>query len=67
MMRRLVDLARWYGAERIFLEVRPSNPVAHALYESMGFTEIGRRPAYYPAKNGREEAIVMALEMHISD
>jgi [ribosomal protein S18]-alanine N-acetyltransferase len=67
MMRRLVDLARWYGAERIFLEVRPSNPVAHALYASMGFAEIGRRPAYYPAKGGREEAIVMALEMHIAD
>lgn len=63
MMRRLIDLARWYGAERIFLEVRPSNPVAHALYTSLGFSEIGRRPNYYPARNGREEAIVMALDM----
>lgn len=63
MMRRLIDLARWYAAERIFLEVRPSNPAAKALYDSLGFTEIGRRPAYYPAKDGREEAIVMSLEM----
>ncbi|WP_183422830.1 ribosomal protein S18-alanine N-acetyltransferase [Luteibacter sp. Sphag1AF] len=63
MMRRLLDLARWYGTERIFLEVRPSNPVAKELYESLGFAEIGRRPGYYPAKTGREDAIVMALDM----
>jgi ribosomal-protein-alanine N-acetyltransferase len=67
MMRRLVDLARWYGVERIFLEVRPSNPVAKALYDSLGFHEIGRRPAYYPAEHGREEAIVMAFDMHAGD
>jgi ribosomal-protein-alanine N-acetyltransferase len=63
MMRRLLDLARWYGAERVFLEVRPSNPNAKALYESMGFAQIGRRPKYYPAREGREDALVMALDM----
>ncbi|MDF3982030.1 ribosomal protein S18-alanine N-acetyltransferase [Luteibacter sp. PPL201] len=65
MMRRLLDLARWYGAERVFLEVRPSNPAAQALYASLGFAEIGRRPGYYPARSGREEAIVMALDMPV--
>jgi len=63
LMRRLMDLARWHGAERIFLEVRPSNPRAMQLYHTLGFNEIGRRPNYYPAKNGREDAIVMALEL----
>ncbi|WP_132143776.1 ribosomal protein S18-alanine N-acetyltransferase [Luteibacter rhizovicinus] len=63
MMGRLLDLARWYGTERVFLEVRPSNPVAKGLYESLGFAQIGRRPGYYPAKSGREDAIVMALDM----
>ena len=63
LMRRLMDLARWHGAERIFLEVRPSNPRAMQLYHTLGFNEIGRRPKYYPAKNGREDAIVMALEL----
>jgi ribosomal-protein-alanine N-acetyltransferase len=29
---------------------------------SVGFRQIGRRPRYYPAKEGREDAIVMALE-----
>jgi len=63
LLGRLLDIARWNGAERLFLEVRPSNPLAKALYESVGFSEIGRRPRYYPARNGREDAIVMALEL----
>jgi ribosomal-protein-alanine N-acetyltransferase len=62
LMRRLLDVARWNGAEQIFLEVRPSNPIAQALYESLGFSLIGRRPRYYPARDGREDALVMSLE-----
>lgn len=62
LLVRLLDIARWNVAERVFLEVRPSNPLAKALYESVGFREIGRRPRYYPAPGGREDAIVMALE-----
>jgi ribosomal-protein-alanine N-acetyltransferase len=62
LLGRLLDVARWSGAERVFLEVRPSNPVAQQLYTSVGFREIGRRPRYYPAKGGREDAIVMALD-----
>lgn len=60
---RLLDLARWHRSERVFLEVRPSNPRAIALYESIGFNEFGRRPNYYPAKKGREDALVMAMEL----
>ena len=63
LMRRLLDLARWHQAERVFLEVRPSNPRAIKLYDQMGFNEIGRRPNYYPARDGREDAIVMAIEL----
>lgn len=63
LLRRLLDLIRWHGAGRVFLEVRPSNPIARALYESMGFEQIGRRPRYYPAHDGREDAIVMALDL----
>lgn len=62
LLRRLLDIARWSGAARVFLEVRPSNPVAHDLYVSIGFKDIGRRPRYYPALGGREDAIVMALD-----
>lgn len=64
LLRALVDAARGRGASRVFLEVRPSNPAAIALYEDEGFNEIGRRPRYYPAaNNGREDAIVMAREL----
>lgn len=63
LVRRVIDLARWHRAERIFLEVRPSNERAIALYLSLGFNEIGKRPNYYPARRGREDAIVMAIEL----
>ncbi|HEX7325648.1 MAG TPA: ribosomal protein S18-alanine N-acetyltransferase [Rhodanobacteraceae bacterium] len=63
LLHRLLDLARWHHAQRVFLEVRPSNEVAHGMYERAGFNEIGRRPGYYPARRGREDAIVMAMEL----
>ncbi len=63
LVLRMLDVARWHGAERLFLEVRPSNPVAIELYRSLDFAEIGRRPRYYPAPGGREDAIVMGREL----
>ncbi|HET8897319.1 MAG TPA: ribosomal protein S18-alanine N-acetyltransferase [Rhodanobacteraceae bacterium] len=63
LLRRLLDLARWHGTERVFLEVRPSNLAAIHLYHDAGFNQIGRRPGYYPAQRGREDALVLALEM----
>lgn len=63
LLRALVQMARGRGAQRLFLEVRPSNPNAMALYHAEGFNEIGRRPRYYPAHEGREDAIVMAMEL----
>ncbi|MEN1940064.1 ribosomal protein S18-alanine N-acetyltransferase [Luteimonas sp. MJ246] len=64
LLRGMVEAARGHGACRVFLEVRPSNPAAIALYEDEGFNEIGRRPRYYPADKGRrEDAIVMAMEL----
>jgi ribosomal-protein-alanine N-acetyltransferase len=63
LMRHLLDrAARLHGARTVFLEVRPSNEIALALYRSMGFREVGRRRNYYPAAVGHEDAIVMALE-----
>ncbi|CAM4451591.1 ribosomal-protein-alanine N-acetyltransferase [Stenotrophomonas lactitubi] len=63
LLRALVRLAADRGAQRVFLEVRPSNTPALALYHSEGFNEIGRRPRYYPAAQGREDALVMAIEL----
>lgn len=67
LLRMLVKLAMDLGAARVFLEVRPSNPTAIALYHSEGFNEIGRRPRYYPSVGGREDALVMAMELVSGD
>ena len=67
LLRALVEMARNRGAQRVFLEVRPSNTPALRLYHSEGFNEIGRRPRYYPAAQGREDALVMAIELVADD
>ncbi|CCE24974.1 ribosomal protein S18-alanine N-acetyltransferase [Methylotuvimicrobium alcaliphilum] len=63
MLTHLIEVARWYKTETIFLEVRPSNSGAIALYEKTGFNEIGIRKDYYPAQEGREDALMLALEL----
>ena len=50
-------------AELVYLEVRPSNEAAFALYETAGFSRIGIRPSYYQARNGREDAVVLAATL----
>lgn len=61
LLVQLISEARILGAETLFLEVRPSNQAALALYQTIGFNEIGRRVDYYPAPKGqREDAIVLA-------
>jgi len=62
MMENLIEKAK-REAETMFLEVRPSNPGAIALYQKLGFNEIGVRKGYYPAEHGREDAIMLALEL----
>jgi ribosomal-protein-alanine N-acetyltransferase len=56
-------LARDYGAAKMLLEVRPSNTAAIALYAAAGFSELAVRHGYYPAGDGREDAVVMQLEL----
>ena len=67
LLRAIVGLARDRGVQRVFLEVRPTNTPALSLYHSEGFNEIGRRPRYYPAADGREDALVMAIELVADD
>ncbi len=63
LLRQVLTKAHAAGAQKMFLEVRSGNHPAHALYLREGFAEIGRRRGYYPAKAGREDAIVMAFDM----
>ncbi|HHW4671027.1 ribosomal protein S18-alanine N-acetyltransferase [Xylella fastidiosa] len=62
LLRTLIKLSCNSGAQCMFLEVRPSNTVAIALYHSEGFNEIDRHRHYYPAQNGYEDALVMGIE-----
>ena len=66
MLEKLIEEARNKQAETILLEVRPSNEAAVALYNKMGFDEIGLRKDYYPAKNGREDAIIFSKTLQNS-
>lgn len=59
LMNALIGEARSRGAREIFLEVRADNPGAQALYDSLGFEEIGVRPHYYQPDG--VDAIVMRL------
>jgi len=63
LLAQICNLARDGGARQLFLEVRPSNQVAQALYHSVGFQDVGRRRGYYPGLFGREDAIVMVLAL----
>ena len=47
------------GIERVTLEVRAGNSGAIALYEKLGFEEVGRRKNYY--EKPREDAVLMDL------
>ncbi len=62
LLEYLLSIAWGEGVRQFFLEVRPSNLSALALYQRAGFVEIGRRKGYYPSQDGREDAIVMRLE-----
>tara|TARA_B100000767_G_C19651293_1_gene486846 strand:- start:256 stop:744 length:489 start_codon:yes stop_codon:yes gene_type:complete len=57
----LIDQSKASGTKKIFLEVRPSNVKAIALYIKKGFEKIAKRPSYYRHINGREDADVYIL------
>jgi [ribosomal protein S18]-alanine N-acetyltransferase len=63
LVQHIVSRAISRGAATVFLEVRPSNLIAFKLYESLGFQEIGLRKDYYPAENGREDALVFSYQV----
>ena len=47
----------------MMLEVRPSNVAARQLYARFGFSEITIRRGYYPLGHGREDAILMGMNL----
>ncbi len=58
LMHALITAARRRHVAELFLEVRADNPIARALYDSLGFEQIGVRPRYY--RDG-VDAVLMRL------
>ncbi len=65
LLQTLYERCRQQRAEALWLEVRPSNSRARALYQREGFVDIGLRKHYYPAEDGREDALVMRREIKL--
>ena len=63
LLRHLIMLARAASVTLMLLEVRKSNDGAQRLYEGFGFAALGERRGYYPAHAGREDALVLALNL----
>lgn len=62
MMEGLIRSLRRAEITRLFLEVAADNAAAQALYARLGFTEIGRRKAYYQRPGAAaQDAINLAL------
>ena len=63
MLEWMAQQSRDHGARSMLLEVRPSNLAAQRLYERYGFSRIGTRRGYYPARDGREDALVLRISL----
>ena len=63
LVNTLVENLQKMGSRCLTLEVRTSNAPAIALYEKLGFAEIGRRKNYY--RNPREDALILRKEWEI--
>ena len=63
LVERLVAALMANEVTCLTLEVRASNDAAIALYEKLGFAQIGRRPNYY--RNPREDALILRKEWQL--
>jgi len=59
LLTQALDRGRAQNVSVVWLEVRPSNAAALALYRSFGFQEVGRRAHYY--NDNGEDALICAL------
>jgi ribosomal-protein-alanine N-acetyltransferase len=65
ILNYVVDFANSISSVLIVLEVRSSNQRAQQLYLQAGFNEMSVRKDYYPAEIGREDAILMGLDLDL--
>lgn len=60
LVQELVRRLKEQGSHILTLEVRASNAPAIALYDQLGFVQVGRRPNYY--RNPKEDALILRKE-----
>ena len=65
VLNHVIDFAHNISSVLIVLEVRSSNQRAQQLYLQAGFNEMSVRKDYYPAEEGREDAILMGLDLDL--
>nr|WP_283126623.1 ribosomal protein S18-alanine N-acetyltransferase [Providencia stuartii] len=63
LMEHLIDDLSSKNVLTLWLEVRESNAAALHLYDKLGFHQVTVRKDYYPAKEGREDALILALTL----
>ena len=67
ILDQLMQLAVRHHASIVFLEVRPTNLAARYLYTRNGFSQIALRRGYYPAREGREDALVLSKNFPVAE
>ncbi|GHT96857.1 ribosomal-protein-alanine acetyltransferase [Betaproteobacteria bacterium] len=63
LLRHAMREAARAGMDNMYLEVRASNARALQIYQAFGFRQIGVRKAYYPAAEGREDALIFCAAL----
>jgi [ribosomal protein S18]-alanine N-acetyltransferase len=63
LLAESIRIARALGGRNVYLEVRPTNLAAQALYARFGFRHVALRRGYYPAGTQREDALVFTLPL----
>lgn len=64
LLLEMIERCRENAIAEVHLEVRPSNRAARALYESLGFVQIGTRPGYY--SDTSEDALLYRLSLGVA-
>ncbi len=64
MLRQCFTLAQQKQLDAVYIEVRPGNTSATALYRKAGFQSLGTRPNYYPETG--EDALVMVKHLKVT-
>ena len=65
VMQHVIEQAQARQSQLMVLEVRATNKRAQYLYEQHGFNAMTIRKNYYPAEQGRDDAVLMGLDLSL--